>query len=163
MKMVSLLVVVMSICCGAFGPQADDSSEQLVIAGRGWGKVSVGTERKSVESVTGDGENRSNFDDVYFIDYPKKGIQISYNNTDNRVHAIFFYNRQQRYEHFASFKGKTDKGIDWKSTPADVIKAYGKPKEDHEGPGWGWRRLAFEGIDFRFENGTMVRIGIPGK
>ena len=161
MKIVALLVVVMGVCSGAFGLQADNTSEQFLVAGKGWGKVSVGTDRKSVESVTGDGENRRNFDDVYFIDYPKRGIQISYNNTDNRVHAIFFYNRQLRYEHFAPFQGKTDKGIDWKSSPTDVIKAYGEPNGDYEGS--GWRRLAFDGIDFRFENGTMVRIGIPGK
>jgi len=56
---------------------------------------------------------------------------------------------------------KTDKGIDWNSSPEEVIKAYGKPAEDYSGP--GWRRMVFDGIDFRFENGVMVRIGIPGK
>jgi len=50
--------------------------------------------------------------------------------------------------------------VDWKSSPNDVIKAYGKPKEDYKGE--GWRRMVFDGIDFRWENGVMVRIGIPG-
>jgi hypothetical protein len=91
-----------------------------------------------------------------------QGIQISYNNSDDTLHNIYFYNQQRRYEHFIPFAGKTDKGIDWKSSPTDVIKAYGKPTGDYGGPGWGWRRLVFDGIDFRFENGAMVRIGIPG-
>jgi hypothetical protein len=47
---------------------------------------------------------------------------------------------------------------------AEVIEAYGQPKEDYSG---GFpitcRRMVFEGIDFRFENNVMVRIGILGK
>jgi hypothetical protein len=157
--LISLVVVLNS----AFAQQSESASESLIIAGKGWGKVSIGADRRTVESVIGSGENRSRFDDVYFLDYPAKGIQVSYNNSDNTLHTVYFYNGQRRYENFAPFQGRTNKGVDWKSSPGDVIKVYGKPKEDNEGPGWGWRRLVFEGIDFRFENGTMVRIGIPGK
>jgi len=162
-KSLLTLFLLVLVCGTAFAHQSENSLEPLIVAGKGWGKVSLGVDRKTVESVIGEGEKRSEFDDVYFVDYPAKGIQISYNNGDNTLHNVYFYNGQRRYENFTSFQGKTNKAIDWKSSPRDVIKAYGKPKEDHEGPGWGWRRLVFEGIDFRFENGTMVRIGIPGK
>jgi|ERR1043165_281536 hypothetical protein len=149
------------ICGAVLAQQSEDTSEPLIVAGKGWGKVSLGVERKTVESVIGEGQNRSRYDDVYFIDYPAKGIQISYNNKDNTLTNVYFYNRQRRYENFTTFQGKTDKGVDWNSSPNDVIKAYGKPKEDYKDE--GWRRTVFDGIDFRWENGVMVRIGIPGK
>jgi hypothetical protein len=102
--------------------------------------------------------------DVYFVNYSEEGIQLSFVTKTNKVNAIFFYNKQRRKEHFATFAGKTSKGIDWNSTEAEVIEAYGQPKEDYSG---GFpitcRRMVFEGIDFRFENNVMVRIGIPGK
>ena len=119
----------------------------------------MGVERKTVESVIGEGKRRRQYDDVYFIDYPAKGIQISYSNSDNTLHAVWFYNGQHEYENFVTFQGKTDKGIDWNSSPKQVIIAYGKPKQDYKGEG---RRIEFDGIDFRFENGDMVRIGIFG-
>lgn len=143
------------------GNQAKPDSEPVIVAGKGWGKVAMGNKRTLVESVVGSGVQRSKYDDVYFFDYPAQGIQISYFNKDDTVSAIFFYNKQRRYEHFAMASVKTDKGIGWNSTPEDVIKAYGKPAEDYSGE--GWRRMVFDGIDFRFENGVMVRIGIPGK
>ena len=139
---------------------SENNSDAPIVAGKGWGKVCLGVDLNTVESVLGKGEGRSTYSDVYFKDYLAKGIQISYNNSDNTIHAIFFYNGQRRYESFVTPGVKTDKGINWKSSPEDVIKAYGKPKEDHQGE--DWRRIVFEGIDFRFENGVMVRIGIPG-
>ena len=161
MKRLLALFPLVLICGAAFAQQSENTSEPLIVAGKGCGKVSLGVDRKTVESVIGKGEERSWYDDVYFIDYPAKGIQISYSSSDNTLHNVYFYNRQHRYENFAAFQGKTDRGADWKSSPEDVIKAYGKPKEDYKGE--GWRRMVFEGIDFRFENGVMVRIGVPGQ
>jgi hypothetical protein len=131
-----------------------------VVAGEGWGAVRLNAARRDVESILGRGRNRSKYDDVYFIDFEEAGVQISFRNDDHKVEAIFFYNRQLRYENFGVFDGKTDKGISWASSAEEVIKAYGAPKNDYSGP--GWRRLVFNGIDFRFENNKMVRIGIPG-
>jgi hypothetical protein len=155
------LLFLLLTCGAALAQQSENTSEPVIVAGKGWGKVSLGVDRKTVESVISEGKESSRFDDVYFINYPAKGIQISYNNNDNTLHNVYFYNKQHRYEHFDTFQGKTDKGIDWKSSLKQVIKAYGKPKEDYKGE--GWRRMVFDGIDFRWENGVMVRIGIPGK
>jgi len=155
-----ILLLAFSPLAG-FGQQPKTEPEPVIVAGKGWGTVAMGNKRTVVESVLGSGVQRSNYDDDYFYDYPKKGIQVSYLNKDDTVDAIFFYNKQHRYEQFAMASVKTDKGIDWNSSSEDVIKGYGKPAEDYSGP--GWRRMAFDGIDFRFENGVMVRIGIPGK
>lgn len=95
---------------------------------------------------------------MYFVDYPAKGIQIAYYNSDNAMRNVFFCNKQRDYEKFATFRGKTDMGVDWKSSPKDVLNVYGKPKESYSGQ--GWQRVAFDGIDFRWENDVMVRIGV---
>ena len=158
-SLVILLLTLFPVFGGGY--QSKPDSEPVIVAGKGWGKVAMGNKRALVESVVGPGVQRSNFDDDYFFDYPTKGIQVSYLNKVDTVDAIFFYNKQHRYEHFAVAPVKTDKGIDWNSSPDDIIKAYGKPVEDYSGT--GWRRMVFDGIDFRFENGVMVRIGIPGK
>src|ERR1044072_3104090 len=97
------------ICGAVLAQQSEDTSEPLIVAGKGWGKFSLGVERKTVESVIGEGQNRSRYDDVYFIDYPTKGIQISYKNSDDTLHNVYFYNGQHRCENFATFEGKTDK------------------------------------------------------
>lgn len=154
-----ILLLIFPVIGGAY--QSKPDSEPVIVAGNGWGKVAMGNKRDLVESVLGDGVRRSKYEDDYFIDYPLKGIQISYLNKDDTVNAIFFYNKQHRYEDFAQAPVKTEKGIDWRSSAQDVIKAYGKPTEDYDGP--GWRRMVFHGIDFRFENGVMVRIGIPAR
>ena len=138
--------------------QPDNSSEPLIVAGAGWGKVALSVDRKTVESVLGEGQSGSQFDKVYFINYPSKGIEISYNRNNDTLRAVFFYNGQRQYESFATFQGRTDKGVDWKSSPNDAIRAYGNPKQDYKGD--RWRRIAFHGIDFRWENGALVRIGI---
>jgi hypothetical protein len=156
-----LILLVFVIFPMALHAQSQIDPEPVIVPGKGWGKVVVGNTRQVVEAVISEGVNRRKFDDVYFIDYPMKGIQVSYTNKEDKVHAIYFYNRQRGYEKFAQAAVKTEKGIYWTSSPDDVISAYGKPVEDHSG--FGWRRIVFDGIDFRFEKGVMVRIGVPGK
>jgi len=65
------------------------------LSGKGWGKISLGVDRKIVEKIIGEGQNRSRYDDVYFIDYPAKGIQISYDNKDDTLANVYFYNGQR--------------------------------------------------------------------
>ena len=89
-KRVLALFLVVLIGGAALAHQSENTSEPLIVAGKGWGKVSLGVDRKTVESVIGEGEKRSEFDDVYFVDYPSKGIQISYNNGDNTLHNVYF-------------------------------------------------------------------------
>ena len=161
MKIALVILLLALVPLIEIAQQSRTEPEPAIVAGKGWGEVAMGNKRTVVESVLGSGVQRSNYDDDYFYDYPEKGIQVSYLNKDDTVDAIFFYNKQHRYEHFATASVKTDNGIDWNSSAGDVVRAYGKPAEDYSG--LGWRRIVFDGIDFRFENGVMVRIGIPGK
>jgi hypothetical protein len=132
-----------------------------IVQGRGWGDVRLGAPRAVIERMLGKGNKRSKYTDVYFINYETKGVQVSFSNSDDAVVAIYFYNKDENYKHFATFRGKTSKGIGWDATVEQVRRAYGKPLEDNRF--CGGRRIVFDGIDFRFLNGKMVRIGIPGK
>lgn len=176
----SIVVLAVSITCvdpgdhassGEVPPANDEpvptdvakASVPVIVAGKGWGQVVLGAKRKTVESVVGDGQIKSRYEDVYFVNYRARGIEVSYNNTDSTVNTIYFYNKQKDgggYEDFATFDGKVEFGVDWKSSPREVIKAYGMPREEYEGG--GSLRLVFDGIDFRWEKGNMVRIGVPG-
>lgn len=116
---------------------------------------------KAVKAALGEGHPSHKYSDVYFVEYRPQGIEISFNSSDDTVHAIYFYNRQQGSEQFGVFCGQTDKGVNWKSTVDDVKSLYGHPSADFMQGNAG--RLEFTGIDFRFENGNLVRIGVPGR
>src|SRR5262245_20285768 len=145
LKLILILTVALT-----HHPQAGGDSEPSIIAGKGWEKICLGASRKLVSWEIGEeGIAGSTYDDVYFVEYPSRGLQISYTTSENKVANIYFYNKQRRYEHFATARVKTDKGIDWNSTPSQVIDAYGKPKEDYQGfdpGGSGWRRMVYDGI-----------------
>ncbi len=145
----------------------NEKSEPIIISENGWGKVVVGGKRKVVESVLGKGEHdRRKYDDVYFVEYPKKGIQISYTNKTNEAYAIFFYYKYSTYYgDFEIASVKTDKGITWNSSPEDIIEAYGKPPRDFSDDTGGkfWRRLEYDKIDFLFQGGRMSRISVSAE
>lgn len=128
----------------------------------GQGVFSYGTKKKDLEAVVGEGEASSKFDDVYFVEYPAAGAQVSYDNLKHTVHVIFLYNNAPRYEGFAVPKILTDKGISWNATDEDIVKAYGKPLKDYSDESKSWRRLEYPRIDFLFQGGHLGRIGILG-
>ena len=164
MQCLKLIYILILTFQPVFAVYSDRYQSPDIIAGQGWGDVRLGATKKAVEKVLGKFPEVDPVGDIYFVNYSEKGIQLSFTTKTNKVNAIFFYNKQRRYDHFVSFAGKTSKDIRWNSTEAEVIEAYGKPKENYSGmfPAI-WRRMVFEGIDFRFENNIMVRIGIPGK
>ena len=145
--------------------KADEKSEPVLITEKGWGAVVVGAKRKVIEAVLGKGEIGSKYDDVYFVEYPQKGIQISYTNKTDEAYVIFFYNKQKFYSNFVTVPLETDKGVTWSSSPEDVIKAYGKPPRDFsDDTGRNlWRRLEYDKIDFLFEYGRMTRISVSNE
>ena len=142
----------------------DDPTRPSIVAGEGWGAVRVGAPARVVERVLGKGQSGYQYKDVYFKRYPRGGVEISFENGSDTVHAIFFYNRQRGEERIGSFCSQTANSIGWHSSVEEVKEAYGQPIAEFSGTDWGgtWIRLVFTGIDFRFENGKMVRIGIPG-
>lgn len=128
----------------------------------GQGVFRHGIRRKDIEAVVGEGDVDSSFDDVYFVEYPAAGVQVSYQKRKHTVHVIFLYNNASRYEKFIVPKVLTDKGISWDSTDEDVLIAYGKPLKDYGDESKSWRRLEYPGIDFLFGGGKLGRIGILG-
>src|ERR1700689_1076085 len=56
-------------------------------AGEGWGPVRLGAASKAVDAYLGAGQPRNKYSDVYFEDHPRKGIQVSFENGSNTVHA----------------------------------------------------------------------------
>jgi hypothetical protein len=142
----------------------DDPAQPRIVAGEGWGPVRIGAALQTVEDFLGGGQSGNKYSDVYFKDYVPKGVQVSFENASNKVHAIYFYSGQRDSKEVGRFCGHTDVGINWQSSPDDVKKAYGHPTAEHSGTDLGgtWQRLVFTGIDFRFENGKLVRVGIPG-
>ena len=144
-----------------------DSShpESIVTAGKGTGKVCLRATIETVKKELGNGIEQGRYSDVYFIDYPSRGIKVSFRNRGSRVNAIFYYNNDEGFEHFSAAQVRTEKGIDWNSSPSQVSAAYGNPVENHDGKnpnGSTWRRIRYIGIDFRFINEKLVRIGVPG-
>jgi hypothetical protein len=162
MKVLSSFLLLVFFAAAALAQRTEKETGAELVAGKGLGVVSLGAKRKTIEEVLEQGENRSKYEDVYFVDYPKKGIQISYTNKTDEAYTIFFYNNQKRYENFVTPAVRTDKGITWSSTPEEVIKAYGKPENDFkdESGNNSWRRLEYKGIDFLYQFGEMKRIGI---
>lgn len=140
---------------------SQDSTKPKIIAGEGWGPVRLGAPSKAVDAFLGKGLRKSGNKDVYFKQYVPKGVEVSFDNSTDTVHAIFFYNGQRNDEQIGLFCGQTANGIGWQSSVEDVKHAYGKPTAEFSGT--DSVRLVFVGIDFRFESGKMVRIGIPGR
>ncbi|HXR40006.1 MAG TPA: hypothetical protein VN776_12965 [Terracidiphilus sp.] len=143
----------------------DDQARPGIVAGKGWGPVQIGADLKTVDSSLGKGLQGSKYSDGYLREYPPNGIEVSFENTGNTVRAIYFYNGQRDSGNIGAFCGQVDNGINWRSTADDVKKVYGRPNSEFSGADSGgtWERLVFAGIDFRFESGKMVRIGIPGR
>jgi hypothetical protein len=161
MKRLLVLAAMASFALPTFAGQ-EQKTEPTIVADSGWGSVKVGATSDQITAALGKGKVCAEYKDVYFVDYAKMGIQVSFLTKDNKVNAIFFYNKQKGDENFAAFRGKTATGIGWGSSVDDVTKAYGKPIHDYSGQrdGMAWRRVVFHGIDFRFENDKMVRIAI---
>ncbi len=152
-----------SVAPGQVDCQVGDGQPKIV-AGEGWGPVRIGAASNSVDAFLGEGRNKKKYSDVYFKDYPIKGIQVSFENDSGTVHNMYFYNQQRDSPEFGVFCGQVEKGINWRSSVDDLKSAFGQPTGEFSGTDLGgtWKRLVFTGIDFRFENEKMVRIGISG-
>jgi hypothetical protein len=157
-----LLFASVLLSCSVFVFAQDDTKrEEVLITRTGWGEVTLGATLKNVEKVLGKPERFSPVDDVAFADYPQKGLQISYFTKSRTVNAIFFYNNQANKKDYKSFAGKTDKGVNWNSSADEVLTVYGKPKDDFKDENSeSWRRIVYDGMDFRFENKKLVRISV---
>ena len=138
------------------------SEEDVVIEGHGWKHIVLGATRDDIVNVLGKPDQTIPYDDAYFFDYYQQGIQINFDKSSNTAYTIFFYNNQIGSKQFAPFSKGTDKGINFTNTADEVIQTYGKPQHDYKSndKGMDMRRIVYSNIDFRFENGKMVRISV---
>lgn len=145
------------------GPPVDVTAGivDLIIASSGLGKIHLGMTRDGVAALLGRGETiqRHGVEDAYFNDYGDSTIQITFEKQTNTATAIYFFNKGRQ-----SLRLKTDKGVGFDASPIDVLKAYGqcpdlkrRPASDHHPASVDCR---YPGIDFRFEQDKLVRIGI---
>ena len=129
-----------------------------IVAGVGWKDVKLGTSKEVVDAALGAPWGVHDRADSFFADYKSKGIQVKFSKPGNQAQTIFFFNKEKEHEDFTPFEQSTALAAGWNSTPEDVLRIYGTPKEDHTSD--NGRKIVFEGIDFRFENGKMVRIAV---
>lgn len=136
--------------------------EDTIVEGRGWKNILLGVSKDNIVNAVGEPSGIQNYGDVYFYDYYPLGIQINFNRVSNTAKAIFFYNNQSNDKQFSVFTKGTNKGVGFNSSTDDVIQKYGKPQNDYTGTDKGIdvRRIEYSNIDFRFENGKMVRISV---
>jgi outer membrane protein OmpA-like peptidoglycan-associated protein len=107
---------------------------QIIIAGKGSGKIVLGATRAQIEAVLGAPDEFEDEDadilGVYEAHYFSKGINIEYNSTTKAATNVSFYGDTSKigvFKKYKLFPGATDKGIRWGASPAEVIKAYGEP------------------------------------
>lgn len=124
-------------------------------------KQFIGKHRLEVEAVYGKADKDDDLDDtegeIVFLEYYKEGFQLTYNRKAHTIEAIFFYNKANNYEEFSTFENEIIKGITWESTLEEVIGLYGEPIDLFESERHG-QRVIYDGFDFRFVNGVLVRI-----
>ena len=133
-----------------------------VISGKGWGGVIIGATKEKINSEIGEFEIIHKNENIYVALYNDIGAELIFYVKDNTVRNMYFYRKGADNVFYIyngkTFKGKTDKKIDLNNSVNDVIDAYGKPLKHHKGK--SWQRIIYDGIDFKFQNNRMVRIGI---
>lgn len=138
------------------------SEEDVIIEGQGWKNIVLGATRDDIVNILGKPDQTIPYSDVYFFDYYQQGIQINFDKTSDAAQTIFFYNNQADSKQFSAFTKQTNKAVGFDSTVNEVIQKYGKPQKDYKSndKGMDMRRIVYSNIDFRFENGKMVRISV---
>lgn len=162
MKILLPVLLLTFFSTSSFAQKANDLTEAIIVADKGWGVVSLGAKRKTIEAALGEGQARSLDNESYSVSYPNKGVRVFYTKQKDEADTIFLYNSMEEYPNFVTPAVKTDKGISWRSSAEDVLKAYGKPKQDFGDSGGdnAWRRLEYDKTDFLFQSGELKRIGI---
>jgi hypothetical protein len=142
---------------------------ETILPGAGLGKIlSIGATRDSIESLLGKGDDLApafHLSETNMVEYRSPRIIASYGQSSRVLEAIYFHAARPRYPNDNVSTFKTDKGIDWTATVGDVRKAYGPPISSDSGRydamrSIEWKVLDYPGIEFRFENERLVRIGV---
>lgn len=138
------------------------AAKDVVVAGKGWGRIVLGASSAEVEAVLGKPEvfDNSRPDNVYATSFAK-GVVVVYDGA-GRVKAIRFIGNAALYSNgktkFQSFQGAPDKNLTWGASTAQVIAAYGDPvkRESFQDVA----ELIYPGIEFNFKGDKLTVIAI---
>lgn len=148
------------------------AASPVIIAGKGWGKVSIGATREDIDSVLGKPEytGKDSINNESYATYFSKGFVVVFDGK-MKARTLRFIGDRDLYANgdskFESFTGMPDKGIDWGASSADVIKAYGEPIKREAYPDFPQKReilnLYYSNIHFIFKTDKLIQINIGGK
>lgn len=177
-KLYYLFLVLLLVFTSAMGlyaqpndPRAPVPSGSAIVAGRGWGSVRIGSTREEVEAGFGKPEY---FEDSSFPpnesygSYYKKGVMVVYQTQGLRVIHLRFIGDGLLYASgsvsFGSFQGQPDKGLAWKTSVVEVIRAYGTPLKREAYNEYKTKieivHLTYPGAEFLFKGDKLFQINI---
>lgn len=144
------------------GAAAAAAAKEVIVAGKGWGRVLLGASSSEVESALGKPEvfDNSRPDNVYAT-YFARGVVVVYDGAA-RAKAIRFIGDASLYANgktrFQSFAGTPDKNLPWGASTAQVIAAYGDPvRRDSSGD---VAELIYADIEFNFKGDKLTVIAV---
>jgi hypothetical protein len=146
-------------------------SASAIVAGRGWGNVRIGSTREEVEAALGKPEyfeNSSFPPNESYGSYYRKGIVAVYQTEGLRVIHLRFIGDGQLYASgsltFGSCQGQPDKGLAWKTSVAEVTRAYGAPLKREAYNEYKTKieivHLTYPGAEFLFKGDKLFQINI---
>lgn len=152
-------------------PRAPAPSASAIVAGRGWGTARIGSTREEVEATLGRPEffeNSSFPPNESYGSYYKKGVVVVYQTQGLRVIHLRFIGDGLLYGSgsvtFGSFQGPPDKGLAWRTSVADVTRAYGIPLKreayNEYKTNIGIVHLTYPGAEFLFKGDKLFQINV---
>ena len=177
-KLYYLFLVLLLVFTSAMGLyaqpnnlQAPVPSTSAIVAGRGWGNARIGSTREEVEAGLGKPEffeNSSFPPNESYGSYYRKGVVVVYQTQGLRVINLRFIGDGMLYATgsvtFSSCQGQPDKGLAWKTSVAEVTRAYGTPLKREAYNEYKTKieivHLTYPGAEFLFKSDKLFQINI---
>jgi hypothetical protein len=146
-------------------------SASAIVAGRGWGGARIDSTREEVEAALGKPEffeNSSFPPNESYGSYYRKGVVVVYQTQGLRVIHLRFIGDGLLYGSgsvtFGSCHGQPDKGLAWKTSVAEVTRAYGTPLKREAYNEYKTKieivHLTYPGAEFLFKGDKLFQIDI---
>ncbi|TWT51773.1 DUF4303 domain-containing protein [Allorhodopirellula solitaria] len=140
----------------AFRRDANQLTSMEIVPGRGVEGCEIGFARDAAREVFGNTQSTS----ANYFEFPHLGVDVQCRK--KRIDAIYFFFRTKNYE---PFNGNTREGIGARSTAKQVVRTYGTPDKQDQGPtssGGTYERLYYRrlGIEFNFRHNELEDIRV---
>jgi hypothetical protein len=170
-----VLLLVYTAAAGLYAqpdkPSAPAPSAPAIVAGGGWRNARLGSTQEEVEAALGKPEffeNSSFPPNESYGSYYKKGVVVVYQTQGLRVIHLRFIGDGLLYGSgsvtFGSFQGQPDKGLAWKTSVAEVTRAYGSPQKREAYNEYKTKveivHLTYPGAEFLFKGDKLFQINI---